>query len=64
MLAMSRKQGEWLDVAGGFDAGGLSIVVIEIKGNKVRLGIAAPREIPVNRREVQQRVDAESEVQS
>lgn len=51
-------------MAGGFDAGGLSIVVIEIKGNKVRLGIAAPREIPVNRREVQQRVDAESEVQS
>ena len=64
MLAVSRKVGEWVDVCGGIDSGGLSVVIIEIRGNKVRLGFAAPKEISVHRREVQQRVEAESEVES
>lgn len=64
MLVVRRRQGEWIDIAGGVDAGGLSILVTEVKGDKVRIGIAAPRDISVNRREVQKRVDSESEVES
>ena len=30
----------------------ITIVVVEIRGDKVRLGVEAPKEIPVHRREV------------
>ena len=30
----------------------ISIVVVEIRGDKVRLGVEAPKEVPVHRREV------------
>lgn len=64
MLIVKRTQGEWIDIAGGVDVGGVSIVVTEVKGNKVKIGIAAPKTVSVHRREIQERVDSESEVQS
>lgn len=64
MLIVKRTQGEWIDIAGGVDVGGVSIVVTEVKGNKVKIGIAAPKNVSVHRREVQQRVDLKTEVQS
>lgn len=64
MLVVKRRQGEWIDIAGGVNVGGVSILVTEVKGDKVRIGVAAPRDVAVHRREVQKRVDAESEVQS
>ena len=30
----------------------ITIVVVEIRGDKVRLGVEAPKEVPVHRREV------------
>jgi carbon storage regulator len=39
MLVLSRKKNE-------------SIVMVEIRGDKVRLGIVAPKEVPVHRQEV------------
>ena len=30
----------------------ISIVVVEIRGDKVRLGVEAPKNVPVHRREV------------
>ena len=57
MLVLSRLKDEWIDIGGGVDAGGLSIVVTEIRGNKVRIGIACPKDISVNRREVQEKGD-------
>lgn len=47
MLVLSRKKNESIRI--GED---ITIVVVEIRGDKVRLGIEAPKEIPVHRREV------------
>ncbi len=47
MLVLSRKKNEQIMI--GDD---VSIVVVEIRGDTVRLGIDAPKEIPVHRREV------------
>lgn len=47
MLVLSRKRNESIVINHE-----ITLVVVEIRGNKVRLGIEAPREIPVHRREV------------
>jgi carbon storage regulator CsrA len=57
MLVLSRHKDEWIDIAGGTAAGGLSIVITEIRGDKVRIGFEGPRDITIHRREVQQAID-------
>ena len=47
MLALSRKKGEALIINNNIE-----ITVLEIKGEQVKLGIAAAREVPVYRKEV------------
>lgn len=47
MLVLSRKKNESIVINND-----ITIVVIEIRGDKVRLGIEAPSEVPVHRREV------------
>ena len=47
MLVLSRQKDESIVI--GDD---IEITVVDIRGNKVRLGIAAPKKIPVNRKEV------------
>ena len=47
MLALTRKKGESIII---YD--NIEIVVIGIKGEQVKLGINAPRDIPVNRKEI------------
>ncbi|KKN09850.1 hypothetical protein LCGC14_1042530 [marine sediment metagenome] len=47
MLVLARKQGEEIIINDN-----IRIVVVEICGDKVRLGIDAPKEVPVHRREV------------
>ncbi len=47
MLVLSRKRGERIVIADN-----IVITVIDIRGDKVRLGIQAPVEIPVHRKEV------------
>ena len=54
MLVFSRYKGESIDISGG-----ITVTVVEIRGDKVRLGIQAPREVAVHRREVTERIDAE-----
>ncbi len=48
MLVLSRKEGEALVI----NEGEIEITVVEIRGDKVRLGIAADRSVPVHRKEV------------
>ena len=52
MLVLSRKRGEKLVIAGG-----IVLTVVEIRGDKVRLGIEAPREVTVHRKEVQDEIE-------
>ena len=47
MLVLSRKKNESIVIEGG-----IKIVVVEIRGDKVRLGIEAPKETAVFRNEV------------
>ena len=47
MLVLSRKKNESIIINDD-----ITIVVVEIRGDKVRLGIDAPKEIPVHRNEV------------
>jgi carbon storage regulator len=47
MLVLSRKKNESIVIDND-----ITIVVVEIRGDKVRLGVEAPREVPVHRREV------------
>lgn len=59
MLVLSRKKDEWIDINGGFAVGGASFVIVEIRGDKVRIGINAPRDVRIDRREVTEEIAAE-----
>lgn len=56
MLVLSRKQDESIMI--GDD---VKITVVDIRGDKVRLGITAPREIQVHRKEVYDAIRRENE---
>ncbi len=58
MLVLSRKKNESIIINDD-----ITIVVVEIRGDKVRLGIEAPKEIPVHRNEVYEAI-RRSEAQS
>jgi carbon storage regulator len=47
MLVLSRKKNESIVIDDR-----ITIVIVEIRGDKVRLGVEAPKEVPVHRREV------------
>ncbi|MBQ8945602.1 MAG: carbon storage regulator CsrA [Lachnospiraceae bacterium] len=47
MLALSRKKNEALIINNNVE-----ITILEVKGDQVKVGIEAPREIPVYRKEV------------
>ncbi|MFZ5833595.1 MAG: carbon storage regulator CsrA [Planctomycetota bacterium] len=47
MLVLSRKQNETIMIGDEIE-----VLVVDIRGDKVRLGITAPRQTPVHRREI------------
>jgi carbon storage regulator len=59
MLVLSRKKNESIVINND-----ITIVVVEIRGDKVRLGVEAPKEVPVHRREVYDAIKRNSAVQS
>ena len=46
MLVISRKKGETLVIGDGIE-----VSVVDIQGDRVRVGISAPREVRIMRRE-------------
>lgn len=54
MLVLSRQRDESIMI--GDD---VEITIVDVRGDKVRLGITAPREIPVHRREIYDTIQRE-----
>jgi carbon storage regulator len=54
MLVLSRKKNESIIIDEN-----IVITVVEVRGDKVRLGIQAPRDIPIHRSEVHEAIKAE-----
>jgi len=54
MLVLSRKKNECIIIDDN-----IIITVVEVRGDKVRLGIEAPREVPVHRSEIYEAIQAE-----
>jgi carbon storage regulator len=59
MLVLSRKKNESIVINND-----ITIVVVEIRGDKVRLGVEAPKEVPVHRREVYDAIKRNEAVQN
>jgi carbon storage regulator len=53
MLVLSRKKNETVVINND-----ITVTVVEIRGDKVRLGIVAPKEVPVHRQEVWEEIHA------
>ena len=53
MLVLSRKKNESIVINND-----IIVTVVEIRGDKVRLGIVAPKEVPVHRQEVYDAIHA------
>lgn len=57
MLVLSRKKNESIIINDN-----ITITVIEIRGDKVRLGIEAPKDVSVHRREVYEAIHNQAKV--
>ncbi len=56
MLALTRKKGESLVINNNIE-----ITILEIRGDQIKLGISAPKEVPVYRKEVFIQIQKENE---
>lgn len=54
MLVLSRRKDESIMVGENVE-----VMIVDIRGDKVRLGITAPKDIPVHRREVHEAIQRE-----
>lgn len=59
MLILTRRVGETLMIGDE-----VTVTVLGVKGNQVRIGVNAPKEVSVHREEIHQRIRAEKSQQS
>ena len=52
MLILSRKCGEAIAIGNG-----VTVTVLAVQGDRVKIGIAAPAKVPVHREEVHRRIE-------
>lgn len=55
MLILSRRPGESLMIGDG-----VCVSVLSVSGTQVRIGINAPREVPVHREEIYRQIEREA----
>ena len=56
MLALTRKKGEALVFNNNIE-----ITVLEIRGDQIKIGISAPKDVPIYRKEVYLQIQQENE---
>ena len=56
MLILTRKVGATLTIGDNIE-----VTVLEVRGGQVRIGVSAPRDVVVNRKEILNRLNPESE---
>jgi len=59
MLVLTRKSGEAINVGDE-----ITVTVLEIRGNQVRLGIQAPLSITIHRRELYEKIRSDNLISS
>lgn len=55
MLILTRRAGEKLIISDNIE-----VVVLGVKGNQVRLGVEAPKDVSVHREEIYQKIQQEA----
>lgn len=55
MLALTRKKGEALVINNNIE-----ITILEIRGDQVKIGISAPKDVPIYRKEVYLQIQEEN----
>jgi carbon storage regulator len=60
MLILTRRVGETLIIGDG----DVKFTVLGVKGNQVRLGVDAPKNVSIHREEIYQRIQKEKEEKS
>ncbi len=55
MLALTRKKGESIIINNNIE-----ISILEMRGDQVKIGISAPKEVPVYRKEVYLQIEEEN----
>lgn len=56
MLALTRKKGEALVINNNIE-----ITVLEIRGDQIKIGVSAPKDVPIYRKEVYLQIQQENE---
>lgn len=56
MLALTRKKGEALVINNNIE-----VTILEIRGDQIKLGISAPKDVPIYRKEVYLQIQKENE---
>lgn len=56
MLALTRKKGEALVLNNNIE-----VTILEIRGDQVKIGVSAPKEVPIYRKEVYLQIQKENE---